>query len=328
MAYRFKVGEPITAGVRRVANEQIDRAEQRLSEASGTAASVHETRKSLKRIRALLRLVKPGLGHKVFRRENARYRDIAHLLANERDQQVLADMAAALEARGGPAAAGLATIRAALAAQTVAAPEQGAATLERALALLRTARGAAHRLKIEGSGFEPVVQGLALSYRNCRSTYRAAYAEPSDEAFHEWRKCVQHHWRHMLLLSPAWPDYIGARARAARELSQILGRDHDLAMLTAFLASEQAPHLSARDAARVRALCRACQAETRAAARPHAERLLAEGPDGLVRRISVYWDAAQALDVAEEEPPAKAAHPKAKPKVKTADAENPGTGTA
>ena len=58
-----------------------------------------------------------------------------------------------------------------------------------------------------------------------------AYDEPSDESFHTMRKAVQWHWRQMSLLARAWPDEFAVRVTAARELSQMLGDDHDLAML-------------------------------------------------------------------------------------------------
>ena len=45
------------------------------------------------------------------------------------------------------------------------------------------------------------------------------------------RKAVQWHWRQMSLLGRAWPDEFAVRVTAARELSQMLGDDHDLAML-------------------------------------------------------------------------------------------------
>ena len=85
------------------------------------------------------------------------------------------------------------------------------------------------RLRLAGSGFDVVGAGLETSYRKARRAFRDAYDEPTDEAFHEWRKGAQPHWRQMTLLSRAWPEYLGARASEARSLSQILGDDHDLA---------------------------------------------------------------------------------------------------
>ncbi len=59
-------------------------------------------------------------------------------------------------------------------------------------------------------------------------------AGATDEDFHALRKSVQQHWRHMQLLSRAWPEALSARADEAKALSQLLGEDHDLYVLRSF----------------------------------------------------------------------------------------------
>jgi hypothetical protein len=87
-------------------------------------------------------------------------------------------------------------------------------------------------------------------------------------------------------------EVLTARAQAAREISNILGEDHDLALLRAFLNSETDPPVPFREISRIEALCLSRQAELRAQARPPGKRLLAEGSKGLRRRIDTYWRAA------------------------------------
>src|SRR6185437_13892719 len=74
-------------------------------------------------------------------------------------------------------------------------------------------------------------KGLRQSYRGGRKALAKAFASGSAEDFHEWRKALQHHWRHMQLLTPCWPSELSARVEISRSLSQILGDDHDIAML-------------------------------------------------------------------------------------------------
>ena len=49
---------------------------------------MHETRKALKRLRALVRLLREELGEQAFERENAALRDVARRLAGARDAEV------------------------------------------------------------------------------------------------------------------------------------------------------------------------------------------------------------------------------------------------
>ena len=113
-----------------------------------------------------------------------------------------------------------------------------------------------------------------------------------DEAFHEWRKGAQAHWRQMTLLARAWPEYLGARASEARTLSQLLGDDHDLAMLVAFVHSDAARASAAsrrrwsrRPRASVRPSCASARSRAASAYSPTA-------PKRLRRSIGVYWQAA------------------------------------
>ena len=51
--------------------------------------AVHEARKSLKKVRAVLRLVRPVVGEKGYRRENTCFRDAGRPLSVARDAQIL-----------------------------------------------------------------------------------------------------------------------------------------------------------------------------------------------------------------------------------------------
>jgi CHAD domain-containing protein len=293
MAYRFKLHEGFGAGLVRIGLEQIELAAHGLA-ASGDATGIHEARKCLKRIRALLRLVRPGLGDDVFRRENARFREIAKLLSGARDLHVLMQTLLKLEARHNLAGSRfLGHLKHTLAAkQQHAAEAVEASKVGDARRLLKQAARDFKRLRLKPDNFNPIGGGLNRSYRGCRAAFAAAYDARSDAAFHEWRKSVQQHWRQMRLLHHAWPEYSAARAKAARELSEILGEDHDCGVLKAYIGGEARPVLRPGEAARLKGLCRARQQELRAAARPRGARLLAEGPNGLTRRIGCFWQAA------------------------------------
>ena len=298
MAYRFKLGEGIEAGVRRIAAGEIERAIASLGAKNGDeAVSVHDARKSIKRLRALLRLVRPALGEAVFRRENDSFRETSALLAHTRDTQILLETVAKLDARYKDTPhASLAKLHDALAAAQ-ATPDRAAETAARDAAIqrLEKSKSRVSRLRLSSEGFEPVRDGLEQSFRKARRAFERSYRQPSDETVHEWRKGVQQHWRHMALLRRAWPELADARHNLARRLSQMLGDDHDLAILVQRLATTPAKELAAKDRRVITKLARQRQDELRALAKPYGERLHAEGPRGLARRFELYWAAATAL---------------------------------
>ena len=103
MSYRLKPSEPLDAAVRRLSRGQIGR--KRAAPLRGAAAAtwVHETRKSLKRLRALLRLVRFGLAKKDWRGANDDLRDIGRRLSalRERTNTGASDLAAAAHESSG-----------------------------------------------------------------------------------------------------------------------------------------------------------------------------------------------------------------------------------
>ena len=293
MSFRFKLGEPFEEGVRRIVVDQIARAQAQLGDKGYHAVAVHETRKGLKRLRALLRLIRPAIGEDAFRRENTQLRDIGLSLSGARDRHVLLETANKLEGDAGMGRKGLiGGLRACIAA---ANGEGLPLSMQQAQDRLAEANDRLAALHIEGSGFDIVGAGLELSYRKARRAFAHAYDRPTDEAFHEWRKGAQAHWRQMTLLARAWPEYVGARASEARTLSQLLGDDHDLAMLVAFVHSEAATAISGEHSALIEKAARQRQAELREAARPRGDRLFAEPPKRLRRSVGAYWQAAAAL---------------------------------
>ena len=100
----------------------------------------------------------------------------------------------------------------------------------------------------------------------------------------------------MILVQHAWPEACLARAAAAKLVADLLGQDHDIALLDGMLAGPDGQVLSAADR---RALLRHCKArhdELRAEAMPKAQLLFVEKSDQLGARIQSLWEAAQRAD--------------------------------
>ncbi len=108
MSYTLHPDAPLTDAVRDVARDQIDAAVEALEGASGDLEeAVHDTRKRCKKLRGLLRLVRPGLG-KTYAKENAAFRELARTFSDIRDAQVLVQTIDGLAEHAGAAEAGAA----------------------------------------------------------------------------------------------------------------------------------------------------------------------------------------------------------------------------
>ena len=90
MPYEFQQDEPVPEGIKRVVAEEIEQALQQLKNASDDRAkAVHNTRKGLKKVRSVLRLVRKDLGNKVYAAENRCFGDVSRSLSDVRDADVL-----------------------------------------------------------------------------------------------------------------------------------------------------------------------------------------------------------------------------------------------
>lgn len=309
MSYRFELREQIGASFTRIATEQIDRVLRDLTASKDKNLAIHEGRKSLKRLRALLRLMRPGIGDTRFKTENSRFREIAALFSADRDRHVLNEVAEARAAAMGPRfRKAFTSVKKAFAEQAeTAAPDQPEAIIR-----LKAARKDISALRLHSDGFDTLQDGLEASYRRGRRQLREAYAEPDDEAFHDLRKAVQQHWRHMQVLQRAWPDLFVARLEAARRLSQVLGDDHDLAVFISRLKTLPRTALPTADRRAIERHCRVEQERLRTLAHPLCQQLYAERAGQFAKRIAKVWHASVRLADIEKPPAARTTAPKSK----------------
>jgi CHAD domain-containing protein len=300
MTYRLEPQHPVSHSVRQIAQSQIGDILAAFGDEASSAKAVHETRKALKRLRALLSLVRHGIEDDDLRRERDRLRAIARSLAGARDGHVMLETARALQERGLPRDCRTASRMAIslLEERQDSAGAGGPATQSAGLPLetLREAHQAIAGLPVEALDFRDVLRGFIETYRRGRRLHRDAFAAGAeDERIHDLRKQVQQHWRHLQLLTNAWPKALRPQIALARDLSETLGRDHDIAMLAA-LAREAADAQAEDRASRFDAyieLCAREQAELRRQAERLARRLYAEKPKSLRRRIRIYWETAR-----------------------------------
>ncbi len=261
-------GELLGDGLRRMALEQLDHAIGLLVHDGGETSlsvTVHETRKSLKRLRALIALLEEPLGEATFAREDAILRDAGARLGGARDAEVMVGTLDGVLARGSKKLArrgGVVRLRRALVAERERAaersPAEQAARLE-VLGELRAVRGRVASWNLEHEpGIELLEPGLTNLYRRGRRRLRKAARGKGDVArrMHLWRKRVKDLRYAVELLDRREPrrgalngradryrhkrgrgargargELIRRVAREADELAEILGEEHDLAML-------------------------------------------------------------------------------------------------
>ncbi len=272
----------ITAFARRIAAEQIDGALRGLSRGDrDLAPRIHEARKAVKKLRGLIRLLRPSFA--AYRMENDALRAAGHAIATLRDAQV---MLITYDAMARVAGVADPVLRQSLAARITRAetPEILAAAVQDFSARMAAIRDRSQQWKVKGAGFDALEGGLERTFAAARIAQRAAARAPDDpEAVHTWRKRVKDHWYQVRLLCPIWPDMMQPIVTAADTLGEVLGDHNDLSTLIAALPP------GPNTAAIVQA-AQARQTALRATAHPLSRRLFAGPPDATLARWHIWWD--------------------------------------
>src|SRR5436190_20379458 len=91
MSFELKPDESLGKGLRRIVRGQLENGLEELTGARPEPRdeALHEARKCFKKVRAMLRLVRPKIGTKMYRGENLCIRDAARPLTEVRDAKIL-----------------------------------------------------------------------------------------------------------------------------------------------------------------------------------------------------------------------------------------------
>jgi CHAD domain-containing protein len=323
--------ERLPTGLRRMALGQVDLVLEFLGAGQGLtldAQAVHETRKALKRLRALLRLLEDELGARAFARENAVLRETAQSLSGARDAEVMLSTIEELIERHPRTLGrrdGVLKLRTRLLAERARAERltlSDPATRAEVLGELRTfrCRVAAWSLP-DRDGIQLIESDLMRLYRQGRSRYRNVLRRQGEEmaAMHEWRKRVKdlRYAAEMLeRRAPGKPAAPGARgrhqggkqarasehakrlhrlARRADALGELLGEEHDLAVFAQHLREGERAggperwRTGRRTRKKLLKLIARRRRELRRRALREGERLYRPAPKRFMRRIGAAY---------------------------------------
>jgi len=231
MSYRLSPDESVTEGLRRILREEIEFAIAQLAIRTPARRdeAIHEARKSVKKLRGVVRLVKDKAGNRALR-------DIGRSLSKFRDAAALVETVDALckACAGDPRLKAVASVRRELVRRAKAAghrKEKDAAAKQASGALGKFAEMAAGDLA-------KLSPGLRKTYREGRKALARARSNPTPENLHELRKRVKDHWYHVRLLEDLDPDRYQAREKPLNDMQEWLGDDHNLFLLDEAMASD------------------------------------------------------------------------------------------
>ena len=313
MAFRFDTQETFLKAIPRIARERIDRVIESLREKPRPSTeAIHEARKNLKSLRALLRLGRGSINDEARFRDKILFRDAGRSLSAIRDPQALLE---ALEyfsnrhcSKSGPSTSkqesGLAfieKIHGEIERNLVdGLPPGGLKKLLRELhdARRRTAQWCEGVLSSQGNEWEEFVgTGLRRTYRRAKDLVWEfeviGHQTANDKAWHELRKCAKALGYQLRLLKPIWPAMMNVLVDEIDQLTDRLGDANDLSLLRGKIVNEPYNPLETQESEETRRFF--LQALDRRKQSLHSEAfnlarfIYAEKPRQFEGRLAGYW---------------------------------------
>jgi CHAD domain-containing protein len=251
MAFRFDIQEPFLNAIPRIARERIGSVMESLGEKPQPGAeAIHDARKNLKSLRALLRLARGAIHESTRLSENARFRDAGRALSAVRDPQALLEALGNLRKRLHSELQSSKAKQASVDAFVGKIEREIESTLVTGLPpglvrkIVRELREAKHRaahlfedvVLRPGNEWESYIAvGLKRTYRKGKNLVwqfaLMGHDKAEDPDWHELRKCAKALGYQLRLLKPIWPAMIDASVEEIDQLTDRLGDANDLAIL-------------------------------------------------------------------------------------------------
>jgi len=287
----------LTAEIQRIVTDELTRATADLETArSQPERGFHETRKRLKKLRALFRLVRSA-DRPFWNAENIRLRDVARGLAGAREAAALVETVDRL-ARANPresGSGGLAPIREALVRNhdRIVRDRTGQDSLvEEAIRAIEDGRCSVEACVLPHdpqAAADILADGAASALRRASRALEQARKHGREDDFHELRKGVKDHWTHLTLLASFWPTPVKSRRKQVGSLGDRLGELNDLFVLQELIDRRDESLGVDGDVQLLQRLLRRSEKKLRKKCLDEAEKLLDLRPAKLGRRLADHY---------------------------------------
>jgi CHAD domain-containing protein len=282
-------------GIRRIIRWQLKYALDLLRDESADKEKVvHELRKTLKRIRAVLRLVRVEIGEDQFKQYNLYLRDTARKIAPLRDVAVYKAMVKHIASRNPhtfdePLKVLLNDLdqEYMLLAKKYFEEEKILSVVQEDLEKMTDMP---KKLWLFHKNFGLFYGGLLRVFERGRNQLQDTIRVPTMENFHDLRKRVKYLWHIHQVLKQSWPRMFNLISKSLEESSENLGLEHDLAILSRYILSKYEPEKALDQFTPLLQFIAGERENLQARILSSAYYLYAEKPVEFTRRMQKYWN--------------------------------------
>ena len=287
MSFRFKRKETIHKAVARFGKNCVKTVLD--DPGDDEFESIHCARKQIKRMRAVLRLVRSEISQSEYKRRKERLREAAEYLAPARDAYIQTQTFEHLTRTRPTIHAS--RLEAALQRECRKQMQQFCkrGSWKQVRQMLEKEARCFGRLKFKHRGWAAIQPGIKKSYKAAQKARDIATATPTAGNLHEWRKRVKDLWYNISLLERIWPEQMCALAQELEHLGDLLGDHHDLHVLRSTVIKKSRKTELKVEADALLSLIDARQRELCAQSLRLGRRLLREDAAEYCGRLHRYW---------------------------------------
>jgi CHAD domain-containing protein len=287
MSFELRKDEAPGPGLRRIAGLEVDAALADIRNLDETVDwRVHELRKRCKKLRAVVRLMRPGFDG--YKEANIFFRDVGRRVSAHRDARIMADLVDQLSAGDGDAESEVGAAERWYGLRCEVAEEHADAVLRELEEPLAAAGLDIERWDVDGVTVEDVAGGLAKTLARAAGCYEELQRHPDTppvRLFHEWRKRAKYHRLHLELLARWLSKKDRHRVDTFEEIASLVGSAHDCSVLLEDIASEPAYFEERLDLRRLSTALVQRRRKLRREALRAADGLFDEDPEDVAARL-------------------------------------------
>jgi len=283
MGYHIEKGESLATAFGRIAAEEIDLAMAQ-SRRLHRGEAVHNARKALKRLRALLRSLRVAFPKKLFRAENRHIAATCRRISPLRDVHVQLRTLGKLKAAASPAGD---HIRRQLLRQQSSFIRRIPALRKTVRALLDVSRQSLASWPLRKATAEDLASGLKRIYKQGREAFKTARKSPTPGHLHAWRKKTKSLGYGLEMIKNLGSGELSKMIRSSDILTEALGDDQDLFMVLRALDKEHRSN-PASDFDRLANRISLKRAKRQKRAFKLGEKVYGEKPGGFEKRLDRY----------------------------------------
>lgn len=260
---------------------------------TNTDDSVHEIRKTMKKVRALIKLFRYGIDMEVYQQENFFFRDISRSISDLRISSVnIKTLNNILKSKKFKEREGnhqnfvdkLMVKHHELCEEMILKQK-----IQRSISsLLKSNEKTINIISEFHCEFDVLASGLRRMYLRCLANLDRAMSQPSSQNIHNFRKAVKYLWNQMIILRPLWSPAIGQSIRHLNILGERLGVEHDLAELEHLIFMNYYEDSGAKTIVNY---IRKERKHIQKIVWPLAIKVFVEKPGAFANRIAGYWNA-------------------------------------